>query len=330
MEAAQTAVRNAIGGETVTELIDGPARYPVNVRYMRDFRSDIDSLKQVLVSTPRGRAVPLSQLAVLHARKGPSMIRDENGLQTGYIYVDPGNADIKGYRERMNTALTSRVQVPEGYAISWSGQYEALERVRQRLLLIVPLTLAVVMILIRVNTKSWFKTGIVMMAVPFSAIGAVCALYLLGYHMSTAVWVGIIALLGVDAQTGVFMLLYLDLAYERASREDRLRHLADLKRVILEGAAMRIRPKFMTVATMAIGLLPVLWSSGTGADLMKRIAAPMVGGLASSFLMELLVYPVLYMVWRQREIRFDVGVELRFNENPTLQLANERELLFWR
>jgi Cu(I)/Ag(I) efflux system membrane protein CusA/SilA len=321
MEEAQTAVRNAIGGETVTELIDGPARYPVNVRYMRDFRSDIDSLKQVLVSTPRGREVPLGQLAAIHARKGPAMVRDDNGLLTGYIYVDPRNADIKGYRERMNTRLASRVQVPEGYAISWSGQYEALERLRRRLTLILPLTLAMVMIMIRINTKSWVKTAIVMLAVPFSAIGAVWTLYLLGYHMSTAVWVGIIALMGVDAQTGVFMLLYLDLAYETATRKGRVRNRSDLKRVVLEGAAMRIRPKFMTVATMAIGLLPLLWSSGTGADLMKRIAAPMVGGLASSFLMELLIYPVVYMVWRQREIGPEFTTDLQITENKSLEFA---------
>jgi Cu(I)/Ag(I) efflux system membrane protein CusA/SilA len=321
MEAAQTAVRNAIGGETVTELIDGPARYPVNVRYMRDFRSDIDSLKQVLVSTPRGREIPLAQLAVLHAHTGPSMIRDENGLQTGYIYVDPGNADIKGYRERMNTAVASRVHVPEGYAISWSGQYEALERVRQRLMLIIPLTLGIVMLLIRLNTKSWVKTAIVMLAVPFSAIGAVWTLYLLGYHMSTAVWVGMIALMGVDAQTGVFMLLYLDLAYEAATCKGRVCNRLSLKRVVVEGAAMRIRPKFMTVATMAIGLLPLLWSSGTGADLMKRIAAPMVGGLVSSFAMELLVYPVVYMVWRQRAIGHEFVTDLQLTQDNTLEFV---------
>jgi Cu(I)/Ag(I) efflux system membrane protein CusA/SilA len=321
MEAAQTAVRNAIGGETVTELVDGQARYPVNVRYMRDFRSDIDSLKRVLVSTPRGREITLGQLAAIRMRKGPSMIRDENGLLTGYIYIDPGSADIKSYQERMNAALASGIHVPEGYSVAWSGRYEALERVRQRLMLIVPLTLAMVFILIRVNTGSWVKTGIVTLAVPFSAIGAIWTLYLLGYHMSTAVWVGIIALLGVDAQTGVFMLLYLDLAYETATLNGRLRNRSDLQRVVLEGAAMRIRPKFMTVATMAIGLLPVLWSSGTGADLMKRIAAPIFGGLASSFLMELVVYPVLYMVWRQREIGCEFVTDSQLTEDKTLEFA---------
>ncbi len=315
MEAAQVAVRNAIGGETVTEVVDGRARYPVNVRYMRDFRSDIDALREVLVTTPGGRQVPLGQLASLHARKGPSMIRNENGLLTGYVYIDPGAEDVRRYQERMATALASRINMPEGYSIGWSGQYEALERVRNRLLLIVPVTFAVIVLLIRINTKSWTKTGIVMLAVPFSLIGAVWCLYLLGYHMSTAVWIGMIALMGVDAQTGVFMLLYLDLAYEAARSGGRLRTSADLKQVVLDGAAKRIRPKFMTVSTMAIGLLPILWSTATGADLMKRIAAPMAGGLASSFLMELLVYPVLYMIWRQYEMRHNVATHSGFTRN---------------
>ena len=252
MEAAQAAVRNAIGGETVTEVIDGRARYPVNVRYLRDFRSDIDALKDVLVATPGGRQMPLGQLAAVHAHKGPSMIRDEDGLLTGYVYIDPGVSDIGDYQQRTAATLASRIQMPEGYSIAWSGQYEALARVRTRLLAIVPLTLALIAILIRINTKSWVKTGIVMLAVPFSTVGALWALYLLGYHMSTAVWVGMIALMGVDAQTGVFMLLYLDLAYEAALSAGRLHNSADLKEAVLEGAAKRIRPKFMTVATMTI------------------------------------------------------------------------------
>jgi Cu(I)/Ag(I) efflux system membrane protein CusA/SilA len=300
IEAAQVAVQNAIGGETVTEVIDGRARYGVNVRYMRDFRSDIDSLKEVLVATPGGRQVPIGQLAALHTRKGPSMIRDEDGLLTGYVYIDPGAEDVVRYRERMSAALALRVAMPEGSTISWSGQYEAAERMRRRLLLIVPVTLAAIVLLIRVNTRSWTKTAIVMLAVPFSLVGALWTLYLLGYHLSTAVWVGLIALMGVDAQTGVFMLLYLDLAYDDARLRGRLHNLGDLRQVILEGAAMRIRPKFMTVMTMIIGLLPILWSTGPGSDLMKRIAAPMAGGMASSFLMELLIYPVLYLIWRQR------------------------------
>ena len=224
------------------------------------------------------------------------------GLLTGYVYVDPGAEDAGVIASGCPPRWRSRVEMPEGYTIAWSGQYEAAERLRQRLLVIVPLTLALIVLLIRVNTKSWVKTGIVMLAVPFSLVGAIWTLYLLGYHLSTAVWVGMIALMGVDAQTGVFMLLYLDLAYENARRTGRLRSLDDLRRVILEGAAMRIRPKFMTVTTMMIGLLADLLVHGPGSDLMKRIAAPMAGGMTSSFLMELLIYPVLYLIWRQREI----------------------------
>jgi Cu(I)/Ag(I) efflux system membrane protein CusA/SilA len=302
VEEAQVAVQNAIGGETVTEVIDGRARYGVNVRYMRDFRSDIESLKDVLVTAPGGREIPIRDLAILHPRKGPSMIRDENGLLTGYIYIDPGTEDAGRYRERISSALALHVEMPEGYSISWSGQYEAVQRLRRRLLLIVPFTLALIVLLIRVNTQSWVKTGIVMLAVPFSLVGAFWTLYLLGYHLSTAVWVGLIALMGVDAQTGVFMLLYLDLAYESARRLGKLRSLADLRYAILEGAAMRIRPKFMTVTTMFVGLLPIFWSARPGADLMKRIAAPMAGGMISSFILELLIYPVLYMIWKQREV----------------------------
>src|SRR6185369_5417329 len=231
---------NAIGGETVTEVIDGRARYGVNVRYLRDFRSDPDSLREVLVTAPGGRDVPLGRLATVHSGKGPSMIRDENGLLTGYIYIDPGAEDAGTYRERMSTALALRVETPEGYNLSWSGQYEAEERLRQRMWRIVPLTLVLIVILIRINTKGWVRTGMVMLAVPFSLVGALWTLYLLGYHFSTAVWVGMIALMGVDAQTGVFMLLYLDLAYENAKRTGRLRSLDDLRHVILEGAAMRI------------------------------------------------------------------------------------------
>jgi Cu(I)/Ag(I) efflux system membrane protein CusA/SilA len=317
MDDAQMAVQNAIGGETVTEIVDGRARYPVNVRYMREFRSDPDALKQVLVNGEGGRPVPLGQLAAVQARRGPAMIRDENGLLTGYVYIDVGNEDARHYQQRVAPLLASSLEMPQGYAMSWSGQYEALERMHRRLWLIVPLTLALIVLLIHLNTASWVKTGIVMLAVPFSGIGAVWMLYLLGYRMSTGVWTGVIALLGVDAQTGVFMLLYLDLAYETARHDGRLRNLADLREAVLEGAAKRIRPKFMTVATMTVGLVPILWSTGAGADLMKRIAAPMVGGLTTSFLMELLVYPVLYMMWRQRAVICEVAQHSDFAEQDS-------------
>jgi Cu(I)/Ag(I) efflux system membrane protein CusA/SilA len=317
LDDAQMAVQNAIGGETVTEIVDGRARYPVTVRYRRDFRSDTDSLQQVLVSGEGGRQVPLGQLASVQARRGPAMIRDENGLLTGYVYIDVGDEDARGYQQRVASRLAATFEMPQGYAVSWSGQYEALARMHRRLRGILPATLLLIVLLIHLNTASWVKTGIIMLSVPFSAIGAVWAIYLLGYRMSTAVWTGVIALLGVDAQTGVFMLLYLDLAYTAARQSGGLRNIADLRQVVLDGAAKRIRPKFMTVATMTIGLVPILWSTGAGADLMKRIAAPMVGGLATSFLMELLVYPVLYMIWRRREISLEVAPHSDFTEHDS-------------
>jgi Cu(I)/Ag(I) efflux system membrane protein CusA/SilA len=226
------------------------------------------------------------------------MIRNEDGLLTGYVYVDITGRDQKSYIEEAGGLLREKVKLLPGYAISWSGQYEAMQRVKERLMVVVPLTLFLILLLLYLNTRSITKTLIVLLAVPFSAIGAFWFLYLLGYNMSTGVWVGPIALLGVDAETGVFMLLYLDLAYEQAKKEGRLRSLADLQQVIRYGAVTRLRPKFMTVATTFLGLVPIMWSIGAGSDVMKRIAAPMIGGIFTSFLLELLVYPAVYQIWK--------------------------------
>jgi Cu(I)/Ag(I) efflux system membrane protein CusA/SilA len=226
------------------------------------------------------------------------MIRNEDGLLTGYVYVDVGGRDIQGYVNEADALLRNVITLPSGFAWLWSGQFEAMQRVRERLMIIIPLTLCVILLLIYMNTRSMVKTSIVMLAVPFSAVGAVWFLYLLGYNMSIGVWVGLIALLGVDAETGVFMLIYLDLAYEQARKEGRLKTLADLQSVIRYGAVQRLRPKFMTVATTFLGLVPIMWSLGTGADVMKRIAAPMIGGILTSFLLELLVYPGIYQIWK--------------------------------
>jgi Cu(I)/Ag(I) efflux system membrane protein CusA/SilA len=227
------------------------------------------------------------------------MVRNENGLLTAYVYLDVQGSDPQSYIETANLALKT-VSVPPGFAVLWSGEYESMQRVRERLAMIIPLTLFVILILIYVNVRSLTRTGIVLLAVPFSAIGAIWFLYLLGYNMSVGVWVGLIALLGVDAETGVFMLIYLDLAYDQAAREGRLRTRTDLRRAIHAGAVLRLRPKFMTVATTFLGLVPIMWSVGTGSDVMKRIAAPMIGGIFTSFLLELLVYPVLYELWKGR------------------------------
>jgi Cu(I)/Ag(I) efflux system membrane protein CusA/SilA len=299
VEGAQSVVQNAIGGENVTTTIEGRERYPVNVRYMRDFRSDAEALARVLVPASEGkRQIPLGELASVKVATGPAMIRDEDGLLTGYVFVDVAGRDISSYVDEASRVVREHVKVPPGYAVLWSGQYEAMARVRARLTYIIPLTVFLVFLLLYFNTRSFAKTAIVLLAVPFSAVGAVWFLHLLGYNMSIAVWVGLIALLGVDAETGVFMLLYLDLAYEKASREGRLRTLADLQAAIVEGAARRLRPKFMTVATMFLGLIPIMWSTGTGSDVWKRIAAPMVGGIFTSFVLELVVYPAIYEIWK--------------------------------
>jgi len=232
------------------------------------------------------------------------MIRNEDGLLTGYVYVDLADRDVRSYVEEAQRVLAERLQLPPGGAVSWSGQYEEMMRARDRLFVVVPLTLVLIVALLFLNTRSITATALVLLAVPFSAIGAFWFLYLAGYNMSVGVWVGLIALLGVDAETGVFMLLYLDLAYAEAKREGRLRSLADLREAVMEGAVRRLRPKFMTMATMAMGLVPIMWSTGAGSDVMKRIAAPLVGGIITSFLLELLIYPPLFQLWKWRtEVR---------------------------
>jgi Cu(I)/Ag(I) efflux system membrane protein CusA/SilA len=299
MSDAQMVVQSAIGGETVTTTVEGRARYPVNVRYMADYRTDLAALANLPVANEEGdRQVSLGQLATVEPRTGASMLRNEDGLLTGYVYVDLADRDVSSYVAEARELLAAQVTLPPGYAVIWSGQYEAMERVRERLAVVIPITLAAILILIYVNTASMMKTFIVMLAVPFSAIGAVWFLYLMDYNMSVAVWVGLIALVGVDAETGVFMLLYLDLAYAQAKREGRMTNLAELQQAVMHGAVKRLRPKFMTVATMFLGLVPILWSDGTGADVMKRIAAPMIGGVFTSFLLELIVYPPVYQMWK--------------------------------
>lgn len=301
IDQAQETLAAAAGGENVTTTVEGRARYPVNVRYLRDYRSDPEAIGRVLVSTGDGsRQIPLSELAEVRTAAGPAMIRDEDGLITSYVYVDVAGRDIGSFIDEAKRVLAPSLQLPPGYSIRWTGQYEAMERVAERLRVVVPVTLFLVFVLLWLNTRSLAKSMIVLLAAPFSAIGAFWLLYALGYNMSVAVWVGLIALLGVDAETGVFMLLYLDLAFDRAMREGRMTTREQLHEAIVAGAARRIRPKLMTVATMFVGLVPILWSTGTGADVMKRIAAPLAGGILTSFLLELLVYPVIYQWWRWR------------------------------
>ena len=295
-------VESAIGGNNITTTVEGRERYPVNVRYARELRDELPKLQRVVVPTPSGAQVPLGQLATIELRTGPPMIKNEEGFKAGFLYVDVTGRDLGGYVEAAKKAVAAQVRVPPGYRLAWSGQYEYLVRVRQRLMVVVPITLVIIFLLLYLNTGSTVKTLIILLAVPFSAVGAILFVWHLGYNMSIAVWVGLIALLGVDAETGVFMLLYLDLSYEQARKEGRMRHLADLKETIVEGAVKRLRPKVMTVAVMFMGLVPIMWSTGTGSDVMRRIAAPMIGGIFTSFLMELLVYPVIYEIWKTREV----------------------------
>lgn len=302
IKTAEDVLSSAIGGDNISTAYEGLARYPVNVRYLRDFRSTTDTVAQVLVPAGGQRQIPIGELATIRRTKGPAMIRDENGLLTGYVFVDLAGRDTGSYVSEATKVLEQRVPLSAGYTISWGGQAESIARANQRLGIVVPLTIGLVVMLIFLNTRSAMKTMIVLLAVPFSAIGAVWSLYFLHYNLSVAVWVGFVALLAVDAETGVFMLLYLDLAYEEALKRGCMRTFADLRRSILFGAAKRLRPKFMTFAVTCIGLLPVMWSVGTGSGVLKRIAAPMVGGIFTSFVLELLVYPAIYELWRRKTI----------------------------
>ena len=252
----------------------------------------------------------LGSIADVQLVQGPSMIRDENGLLAGYVFVDfdTSKVDVGGYVEEAKKAIGSALATPAGYSVSWSGQYENMLRVKERLKLILPLTLILIFALLYLNTKSAFKAALVMLAVPFSAIGAVWLLYALGFNVSIAVWVGMIALMGLDAETGVFMLVFLDLSHDAAKAEGRLRTRGDLVEAIIYGAVKRVRPKAMTVFAAFSGLLPILWSTGAGADVMKRIAAPMVGGLVTSFALELLVYPAVYFLWKKHELTDDLAI----------------------
>ena len=302
VDDANTLVMTAVGGENQATTVEGRARYPINVRYQRDYREDLSALKRVYVPLSGGGHIPIEEIADVQLVKGPAMIRDENGLLAGYVFIDfdTSKVDVGSYVDEAKKALAAGLSTPAGYSVTWSGQYENMLRVKERLKVILPITLVLIFALLFMNTKSAFKAGLVMLAVPFSAIGAVWLLFLLGFNISIAVWVGMIALMGLDAETGVFMLVFLDLSHDAAKAEGRLRTSGDLVEAIIHGAVKRVRPKAMTVCAAFMGLLPILWSTGTGADVMKRIAAPMVGGLVTSFLLELLVYPAVYFLWKRR------------------------------
>jgi Cu(I)/Ag(I) efflux system membrane protein CusA/SilA len=319
----QEVLQVALGGMPLTTTVEGLERYGVILRYDRDYRENLEALRDILIpvkSAGGGTAmgangkggngalaaqVPLSQLANVRVVAAPMGIKSEAAVPNAWIYVDVQGVDIgtyvQGAQKTVNNAIQrGEIKVPTGYSIFWSGQYEYMQRAKARLMIVVPLTLLIIIFIIYLNTQSWIKTCIVLLAVPFSLVGAFWALYLLDYNMSVAVWVGIIALAGLDAETGVVMLLYLDLAYADWKKKGRLLTTADLRDAIYHGAVKRVRPKAMTAAVIIAGLLPILWSHGTGADTMKRIAVPMVGGVVTSTLMELLVYPAIFFLWRRR------------------------------
>ncbi len=300
----EDVIETAMGGMDVTSTVEGLERYPVNIRYSRELRDNIEALKRVLVPTAMGKGpqVPIGQLADFETKKGPMVIRSEGSRPNVWVYIDIRGVDVGSYVSRAQQVVAEKLRLPAGYSLSWSGQYEYMQRAKQRLRLVIPLTIFIIFLIIYLSTRSVIKTLIVFLAVPFSLVGAIWLLYILGYNLSIAVWVGIIALAGLDAETGVVMLLYLDVAYEDWRRKGIMRSRSDLSDAIYHGAVKRIRPKIMTVATIVAGLLPIMWSHGTGADVMKRIAAPMVGGVVTSALMELAVYPAIYFLWKSRSL----------------------------
>ncbi len=304
----QEVLEVALGGMPLTTTVEGLERYAVNLRYSRDFRENLGALREIVVPTPTGAQVPLGQLAKIETVHAPMGIKSEGAIPNAWIYVDVKGIDIGTYVQMAMRAVNEAVakgtiKLPSGYNIFWSGQYEYMLRAQQRLLIVVPFTLLLIILIIYLNTGSAIKTAIVMLAVPFSLVGAIGILALLHYNLSVAVWVGIIALAGLDAETGVVMLLYLDLAYADWQKKGLMRNLADLRDAIYHGAVKRVRPKAMTASVIIAGLAPILWSHGTGADVMKRIATPMIGGVITSTVMELVVYPAIFYLWRSQRLK---------------------------
>ncbi len=298
----QDVIQSAVGGMNITTTVEGLERYPVNLRYSRELRGNLEMLNSVLVPTPTGQHIPLGQLAHLRFAVGPPSIKSENARPNAWVYVDLRGVDVGSYVENARKIVEEQVDIPAGYTVTWSGQFEYMQRAQQRLMYVIPLTIVIIFVIIYINTQSIIKTAIVFLAVPFSLVGAIWLLYLLGYNLSIAVWVGIIALAGLDAETGVVMLLYLDHAFEKFSKGGLLKNRNDLADAIYEGAVKRVRPKVMTISVIVAGLLPIMWSHGSGADVMKRIATPMVGGVITSGIMELLIYPIIFYMWKARSL----------------------------
>ncbi|PLX76131.1 MAG: CusA/CzcA family heavy metal efflux RND transporter [Desulfuromonas sp.] len=313
----QEIIMSAVGGMNVTQTVEGLERYPVNVRYQRDYRNDLDALRRILVPLPNGKHIPIAQVADIRIKKGPPGIKSENARQTAWVYVDLKDIDVGTYVENAQKVIEEKIELPAGYNIIWSGQYEYMQAAEKKLKLVIPLTILIIFVIIYMNTKSMIKTAIIFIALPLSLVGCFWYLFLLDYNLSVAVWVGVIALAGISAETGVVMLLYLDLAYESWASKGRMNTHGDLIEAIHFGAVKRIRPKIMTIAVIIAGLVPIMWSHGAGADVMKRIAAPMVGGVITSGVMELMVFPVIYFMWR--------GLKMNKSRTPTQQRHSNSE-----
>jgi Cu(I)/Ag(I) efflux system membrane protein CusA/SilA len=305
VEDVEAVVETAVGGKNITQTIEGRERYPVNVRYARELRDDLERLRRVLVATPSGAQVPIGQLADIRLTTGPPVIKSEDAQLVGYVFVDVVDRDIGSYVEEAQQVVGASVELPTGYYLQWSGQYEYMQRAKERLIYVVPLTLLIIFLLLYLNFESVAESLIVMLSVPFALIGAVWLLWYLEYNLSVAVWVGVIALAGVAAETGVVMIVYLDEFYHQYLREGRLTSMDALRDAVFHGAVQRVRPKMMTVTAIMGGLLPIMWATGSGADMMKRIAAPMVGGMVTSTVLTLLVIPALYVMWRGWQHRKD-------------------------
>lgn len=303
----ESVIQSAMGGMSVTNTVEGLERYTVNLRYSRELRDNLESLQRVLVPTPSGEQIPIGQLATITPRKGPMVVRSEDTRPNAWVYVDITGIDVGTYVQNAKRTVAEKIKLPAGYNIIWSGEYEYMQRAEKRLMYVIPMTLFIIFVIIYLNTRSVTKVAIVFLAVPFSLVGTFWFLYLLGYNLSIAVWVGIIALAGLDAETGVVMLLYLDHAYDDWKKKGLMRGLQDLKDAIHHGAVQRVRPKIMTASVIIAGLVPIMWSHGTGADVMKRIAAPMVGGVVTSVMLELAVYPVIYFLWKRWSLKKELA-----------------------
>ncbi len=303
IQDVEDVIQSAMGGMNVTTVIDGLERFPLNLRYGREQRDNIEDLKRVLVPTPTGAQIPMGQLADFIIHKGPMMIKTEGTRPNAWVYIDLKTSDIGGYVAKAQKVVAKDIKLPAGYSLIWSGEFEYMQHAEKRLMIVIPMTLFIIFLIIYLNTKSLKKVAIIFLAVPFSLIGTFWLLYILGYNLSVAVWVGIIALAGLDAETGVVMLLYLDVAYKEWQDKGLMRGIKDLIDSIHHGAVKRVRPKIMTASVIVAGLVPIMWSNGAGADVMKRIAAPMLGGVVTSVLMELAVYPVIYYLWKSYELK---------------------------